>query len=67
MTHNVTDRRHGTYICRALTLDERAALLRREGLYSSLISEWRKQRDQGALQAFGRSPSNPGECRRARM
>ena len=32
--------------------DERGALLRREGLYSSLISEWRKQRDQGALQAL---------------
>ena len=24
-------------------------ILRREGLYSSLISEWRKQRDRGAL------------------
>src|SRR5437773_3494292 len=32
--------------------DGRGALLRREGLYSSLISEWRKQRDQGALQAL---------------
>lgn len=29
-----------------------SALLRREGLYSSLLSEWRKQRDQGALAAF---------------
>jgi hypothetical protein len=28
--------------------------LRREGLYSSLISEWRKQRDAGAL--AGRKP-----------
>jgi transposase len=27
----------------------KGALLRREGLYSSLISEWRKQRDQGAM------------------
>jgi transposase len=27
--------------------DGRGVLLRREGLYSSLISEWRKQRDQG--------------------
>ena len=26
-----------------------AEICRREGLYSSLISEWRKQRDQGAL------------------
>lgn len=28
------------------------ALLRKEGLYSSLLSEWRKQRDSGALSAF---------------
>jgi transposase len=33
------------------------AYLRREGLYSSLISEWRKQRDAGLLE--GR---NPGEA-----
>jgi transposase len=30
----------------------KGALLRREGLYTSLISEWRKQRDKGALQAL---------------
>jgi len=30
------------------------SLLRREGLYSSHLSAWRKQRDQGALQALGR-------------
>jgi transposase len=36
-----------------------APLLRREGLYSSLISEWRKQRDQGALQALGAAPGRP--------
>jgi transposase-like protein len=28
---------------------EVGAILRREGLYSSLIAEWRKQRDRGAL------------------
>jgi len=28
--------------------DERGAYLRREGLYSSHMSEWRKQRDRGA-------------------
>ena len=28
---------------------ERGAYLRREGLYSSHLSEWRKQRDSGAL------------------
>src|SRR5260370_42099712 len=39
--------------------DERGALLRREGLYSSLISEGRKQRDEGALQAFAPSPGRP--------
>jgi transposase-like protein len=39
--------------------DGRGALLRREGLYSSLISEWRKQRDQGALQALTASPGRP--------
>jgi len=31
------------------------ALLRREGLYTSLISEWRKQRDKGALAALGQA------------
>ena len=39
--------------------DGKGALLRREGLYSSLISEWRKQRDQGALQALTASPGRP--------
>jgi transposase-like protein len=29
--------------------DERGAYLRREGLYSSHMSEWRNQRDRGAL------------------
>ncbi len=28
-------------------------LLRREGLYSSHLTTWRKQRDEGALQALG--------------
>jgi transposase len=39
--------------------DGRGALLRREGLYTSPISEWRKQRDQGALQALGAAPGRP--------
>ena len=44
--------------------DGRGALLRREGLYSSLISEWRKQRDEGALQALGASPGRaPADVR----
>jgi transposase-like protein len=34
---------------------EIGALLRREGLYTSHLSVWRKQRDEGALTALGRS------------
>ncbi len=41
----------------------KGALLRREGLYTSLISEWRKQRDRGAIEALakpaGRQPADP--------
>ena len=33
--------------------DGEARCLRREGLYTSSISEWRRQRDEGALQALG--------------
>jgi transposase len=40
-------------------LDGKSALLRREGLYTSSISEWRKQRDEGALRALGASPGRP--------
>ena len=29
--------------------------MRREGLYSSLLTEWRRQRDQGAEEALGRT------------
>jgi hypothetical protein len=32
---------------------ERGEILRREGLYWSVVSEWRKQRDRGALEAMG--------------
>ena len=35
---------------------ERGALLRREGLYSSHLSEWRKQRDNGALAGLASKP-----------
>ncbi len=35
---------------------DKGALLRREGLYSSLLAEWRKQRDRGAREALSRSP-----------
>lgn len=37
----------------------KGALLRREGLYTSLISEWRGQRDRGALEALGRRAGRP--------
>jgi len=49
----------------------KGALLRREGLYSSLISEWRKQRDRGALDALakpaGRPQADPIERENARL
>jgi transposase-like protein len=55
------------------TLDKagKGALLRREGIYSSLISAWRLQRDQGALQALakpaGRPTADPAERDNARL
>lgn len=40
---------------------ERGALLRREGLYSSHISEWRKLRDAGATDGLKEKPAGrPG-------
>jgi transposase-like protein len=55
----------------ASTRGEIGALLRREGLYSSLLSKWRKQRDAGALQALerprGRPKPNPLEAENARL
>jgi transposase len=49
----------------------KGALLRREGLYTSLISAWRQQRDQGALQALakpaGRTPVDPVDRDNARL
>lgn len=41
--------------------DGRGALLRREGLYSSLISEWRKQRDQGCPPSSDRFTWSAGD------
>jgi transposase len=55
------------------TLDkaEKGALLRREGLYSSLINEWRKQRDRGAEEALarpaGRQAADPRDREIARL
>ncbi len=49
----------------------KGALLRREGLYSSLISAWREQRDKGALDALARSsgpaPADPAQREAARL
>jgi len=51
----------------------KGALLRREGLYTSLISEWRKQRDKGALAGLGeakrpgRPPTDPVTRENARL
>ena len=38
---------------------EVGALLRREGLYTSHLSAWRKQRDEGALKALSKSRGRP--------
>jgi len=43
----------------ALNRAEKGALLRREGLYSSLIDGWRKQRDQGAQAVFTQKRGRP--------
>lgn len=49
----------------------KGALLRREGLYSSLISAWREQRDKGALEALGKpsgpAPADPAQRETARL
>src|SRR5213594_2363704 len=50
---------------------EIGALLRREGLYSSLLTEWRRAREAGALEAFqrprGRRPAHPFEVENAEL
>jgi transposase-like protein len=47
------------------------ALLRREGLYSSHLTKWRRLRDEGALQALsqtrGRHPTPPVEAENAQL
>jgi transposase len=51
----------------------RGALLRREGLYTSLISTWRTQRDRGVLGAGappvrrGPKPADPGRREKERL
>jgi transposase len=50
---------------------EIGALLRREGLYSSLLTEWRRARDAGALDALerprGRKAAHPLEAENAEL
>lgn len=54
---------------------ERGAILRRENLYSSLLTEWRHQRDRGALEALssrrgpkpGKPAANAAEAEIARL
>lgn len=46
---------------RASETGEKGAILRREGLYSSLITDWRRQHRQGLLKAaLGRSDGGRG-------
>ncbi len=42
-----------------LDRDGKGELLRREALYTSLLSEWRKQRDRGAIEALAGKPGRP--------
>jgi transposase len=55
----------------ALDKAGKGALLRREGLYTSLISAWRLQRDQGSLAALakpaGRPPADPRDRENAKL
>ena len=54
-----------------LSKADKGALLRREGLYSSLVTEWRRQRDVGANEALarppGRRPTDPKDQEIARL
>ena len=44
---------------------ERGALLRREGLYSSHITDWRNSRDAGAANGLADKPGRPGRSAEA--
>ncbi len=50
---------------------EIGALLRREGLYSSLLTQWRQERERGALEALqrprGRPKADPREAENAEL
>ncbi|MFJ9381117.1 transposase [Streptomyces sp. NPDC101455] len=57
--------------CETLDKKGKGALLRREGLYSSLIANWREQRDAGAKAALtapaGRPKADPRDKEIARL
>lgn len=44
----------------------KGALLRREGLYTSLIFAWKAQRDEGSMQALARPAGRPPADKRDR-
>lgn len=50
---------------------ELGALLRREGLYSSSLAKWRRQRDRGVTEALsqprGRKPTEPAVLQHAKL
>jgi hypothetical protein len=47
---------------------ERGEIMRREGLYSSLVSAWRDQRDKGALEAMTARRRGPkGDATKAEL
>jgi len=50
---------------------ELGALLRREGLYSSSLANWRRQRDRGAIEALGqqrgRKPTDAAVVQNAKL
>src|SRR5207248_7330374 len=55
----------------AAAAGEKGAVLRREGLYSSHVTEWRRARDAGVLagppRARGRPAAGPGDAEIARL
>src|SRR5215467_15151655 len=57
--------------CDAAGPGEKGAILRREGLYSSHVVEWRRARDAGALTALaaprGRQRPDPRDAQIARL
>jgi transposase-like protein len=78
LTARATRRRYGAaykleILAEYETLDRdgKGELLRREVLYTSLLSEWRKQRDRGAIEALagkpGRPPLDPVERENTRL